>query len=122
MNARLAGVIEQKEIYMHTQSPGVIIIAETLIGDANPSLGLLLDALGGESHTLFEARPCKLRLLWQRGIKIWQVVDGAGHSLVQCTTSNSPAPALVSEVLLWLGCAGYGKESLQHARKILAGW
>ena len=123
MNLRLSGIIQQKEIYMYTQAQGVILIAETVTGaDPSSNIGPMLEALGGDPHAQFQDTKCKLRLLWQRGGKIWQVVDQEGKALVRCTISNSLAPQLVSEVLLWLGTAGYSKASLQQARHIMSGW
>ena len=122
MNLRLSGIIEQKQIFMYTQAQGVINIAETITGvDASSNIGPMLEELGGDPHIEFQDVKCKLRLLSQRGDKIWQVVGPQKRALVQCN-SNTPAPQLVSEVLLWLGCAGYGKESLQQARRIMQGW
>ena len=123
MNLRLPGIIEQKQIFMYTQPQGVIIIAETVTGvDPSSNIGPMLEAIGGEPHIPFQDLKCKLRFRCERNGNIWQVVDPQGHALVQCTFSNSPAPQLVSEVLWWIGCAGYGKESLRQARHIMQGW
>ena len=121
MNVRLEGIIEQNQIFMYTQAQGVIKIAETLIGEADPSLGHLLEELGGEPHAQFEARPCKLRLLAQRKGKILQIVDPKKRALCQCN-QNLKAQQLVGEVLLWLACGGYNKASLQQAKVIMQAW
>jgi hypothetical protein len=121
MNLRLSEIIDANQIYMYTRSQGVIKVAETLIGQADPSLGHLLEELGGEPHAQFEARPCKLRVLSQRKAKIWQIVDPEKRALCQCN-HNSKAPQLVAEALLWLACAGFNKASLQQAKDIMQAW
>ena len=127
INEKLLRVIEQEQIYMYSQAQGVLKIAEAVIGrDCSQDFSPLLQEIGGgEEHTMFSDAKCKMRLLSQRNTKIWQVVDAEGHSQVQCAVPvfcNEDKPLLMSEILLWLACAGYGKEALQRAKRIVSMW
>ena len=73
-----------------------------------------------QPQILYQDVKCKLRLLSQRDNKISQVVDPQNSATD--ASCNSPAPLLISEVLLWLGCAGYSKEALQLAKRTMMGW
>ena len=127
INEKLLRVIEQEQIYMYSQAQGVLKIAEAVIGrDCSQDFSPLLQEIGGgEEHTMFSDAKCKMRLLSQRNTKIWQVVDAEGHSQVQCAVPvfcNEDKPLLMSEIMLWLACAGYGKEALQRAKRIVSMW
>ena len=126
VNERLARITEEKKVFMHSQAQGVIVIAEAVTGcDSTANFGTMLDNIGNDSSIMFNDAKCKLRLLVQRNNKIWQVVDSDSHSLVQWTipiTSKDQKPLLASEILLWLACAGYSKDALQEAKKIIMGW
>ena len=126
VNQKVMDIIEQKKVFMYTQAQGVIAIANA-VTDSNCSLNLrhMMDEIGHDPQTMFENKKCKLRLLVQRNQKIWQVVDAQSCSLVQCTVPvwyHSQMPLLCTEILLWLGCAGYSKEALQRAKTIIRGY
>ena len=104
----------------------MLTIAETVTNsDASSNFVPLLGEIGDDPSIMFQDRKCKLRLLVQREMKIWQVADTNSSSLVQCTIhmgDHAAWPALCSEVLLWLACAGYDKEALQKAKRIILTW
>ena len=126
-NEKLLRVIEQEQIFMYSQAQGVVKIAEAVTGrDCSQDFTPLLQEIGGgEEDAMFSDAKCKMRLLSQRNTKIWQVVDAEGHSQVQCTVPafcHDPKPLLISEIMLWLACAGYAKEAHQRAKRIVSMW
>ena len=124
INEKVVHIIEQKKMFMYTQVQGVLAIADAVYGDRRCSFnfGHMLDEIGHDPDLMFQDKKCTLRLLVQRNTKIWQVVDSKNRSLAQCTIPvwhHSHTPLVCTEILLWLGCAGYGKEALREAKEIM---